>query len=166
VSTRGWMGLLVSQNFNRVANFRLPHLWWANKSYLCWLFTIIMHACIYVCYMHMIPSFRNKWHFQNFKLVFESQALVSGKKNIPRHRFFYQKQVPVIWVSPIRQHLLCWQKILKYYGDSSLYMSALHPYHPKTWKIEILKVVHVSCCFHKLVWIGTRILSIKENETK
>ena len=38
-----------------------------------------------------------------------------------------------------------------YYGDSSLYRSALHPYHPKTWTIEILKVVHVSCCFHKLV---------------
>ena len=54
----------------------------------------------------------------------------------------------------------------KYYGDSSLYRSALHPYHPKTWTIEVLKVVHVSCCFHKLVWIGTRTLSIKENETK
>ena len=65
-----------------------------------------------------------------------------------------------------RLRWMCPYPYNKYYGDSSLYRSALHPYHSKTWTIEILKVVHVSCCFHKLVWIGTRTLSIKENETK
>jgi hypothetical protein len=44
---------LLSANINNInriemANVRLPHQWWAHKSYLCWLFTIIMYACIYV----------------------------------------------------------------------------------------------------------------------
>ena len=60
----------------------------------------------------------------------------------------------ITWSPPLNVSI----SIHKYYGDSSLYRSALHPYHPKTWTIEILKVVHVSCCFHKLVWIGTRTL--------
>jgi hypothetical protein len=31
-----------------------------------------VYMLLYVCYMHMIPSFHNKWHF-HFKLVFESR---------------------------------------------------------------------------------------------
>jgi hypothetical protein len=31
-----------------------------------------VYMVLYVCYMHMIPSFHNKWHF-HFKLVFESR---------------------------------------------------------------------------------------------
>jgi hypothetical protein len=52
-----------------------------------------LYMLLYVCYMHMIPSFHNKWHV-HFKLVLESRP---------------SDGAPAVLTK-------------KYYGDSSLYI--------------------------------------------
>ena len=46
-----------------------------------------VYMLLYVCYMHMIPSFHNKLHF-HFKLVFESRPSNVAPAVLTKSKFF------------------------------------------------------------------------------
>ena len=70
------------------------------------------------------------------------------------HIYFQYKCLDhlISFVERVHIHTINITVIAAYIGRPS------NPYHPKTWTNEVSKVVHVSCCFHKLVRIGTRTL--------
>ena len=47
-----------------------------------------VYMLLYVCYMHMIPSFHNKWHF-HFKVVFESRPSNGAPVVLTKKQFYF-----------------------------------------------------------------------------
>ena len=47
-----------------------------------------VYMVLYVCYMHMIPSFHNKLHF-HFKVVFESRPSNGAPVVLTKKQFYF-----------------------------------------------------------------------------
>jgi hypothetical protein len=86
----GWM-VSIAIFWIEMTNVRLPiYDGQIRVIYVDYLLLSCMpvYMLLYVCYMHMIPSFHNKWHF-HFKLVFESRPSNGAPAVLTKSTLFF-----------------------------------------------------------------------------